>query len=62
VFLYLTNADLSSVDFTNTFLGQTDFTGTTRTGVIWSNTTCPDYTNSDANGGTCEGHLVNPNM
>jgi len=25
--------------------------------VIWSNTTCPDGTNSDANGGTCQGHF-----
>ena len=26
--------------------------------VIWSNTICPDGTNSDANGGTCKGkHL-----
>jgi hypothetical protein len=23
------------------------------TGVIWSNTTCPDGTNSDSDGGTC---------
>jgi len=25
--------------------------------VIWSNTICPDGTNSDAHGGTCERHL-----
>jgi uncharacterized protein YjbI with pentapeptide repeats len=26
-------------------------------GTVWSNTTCPDGTNSDANAGTCDGHL-----
>jgi Pentapeptide repeats (8 copies) len=26
------------------------------TGVFWSNTACPDGTNSDRVGGTCEGH------
>ena len=25
--------------------------------VIWSNTICPDGTNSEANAGTCDGHL-----
>jgi hypothetical protein len=25
--------------------------------VTWSSTICPDGTNSDANGGTCLGHL-----
>jgi hypothetical protein len=25
--------------------------------VTWSNTTCPDSTNSNADGGTCAGHL-----
>ncbi len=28
------------------------------TGAMWSNTTCPDGTNSDSNGGTCEGHFT----
>jgi hypothetical protein len=27
------------------------------TGVTWSNTTCPDGTNSNNDGGTCTGHL-----
>ncbi|MEZ5380141.1 MAG: pentapeptide repeat-containing protein [Acidimicrobiales bacterium] len=26
-------------------------------GAIWKNTVCPDESNSDDNGGTCEGHL-----
>lgn len=44
----LTEADLGGVDG----LDLAD-----RTGVIWSNTLCPDYSNSDDNGGTCEGHF-----
>jgi uncharacterized protein YjbI with pentapeptide repeats len=24
--------------------------------VTWGNTSCPDYTNSDSDGGTCVGH------
>ena len=31
--------------------------GATLTGVHWSNTTCPDGTNSDNDGNTCVGHL-----
>jgi hypothetical protein len=27
-------------------------------GSTWSNTICPDGTNSDNNGGTCMGHLT----
>lgn len=49
----LTGADLTNVDFTGI-----DLTTATLTGVIWANTLCPDGTNSDANGNTCEGHLV----
>lgn len=41
------NADLGGAD-------GLDLAGIT--GVTWSNTLCPDYTNSDDNGGTCEGH------
>ncbi len=53
----LTNANLLGANLTNA-----DLTGATTTGanfnkVTWSNTTCPDGTNSNADGGTCEGHL-----
>jgi uncharacterized protein YjbI with pentapeptide repeats len=44
----LTDANLAGMTTDN----QTYFTG-----VIWKNTTCPDGTNSDNNGGTCLGHL-----
>lgn len=66
------NADLSTgtqpASFDHTNLSNADFTGanlkgvtglgtTTITGVTWSNTTCPDGTNSDNNGNTCIGHM-----
>jgi len=52
----LRGADLANGDFTRANLlgssiDQTDFSG-----AIWSNTTCPDGTNTDTNGGTCVGH------
>ena len=64
----LTNANigitnLSNTNFTNanlinaSLLGATNMNTATLTGVTWSNTTCPDGTNSDNNGGTCVGHL-----
>lgn len=52
------NSNLTSATFDNTDLtGATNMSTATRTGVTWSNSTCPDGTNSDTNGGTCEGHL-----
>lgn len=51
-------ATLTNVDFTDANLTGADLTNTVGgDSVIWSNTTCPDGTNSDANGGTCLGHL-----
>ena len=47
-----TNANLTCTD-----LIHVSTVGTTFTGAIWSNTTCPDGTNSDAHGNTCIGHL-----
>src|SRR3989344_3103274 len=49
--------DLSNANFTDANLaGAIGLNTATRTGIIWSNTTCPDGTNSNNNGGTCEGH------
>jgi uncharacterized protein YjbI with pentapeptide repeats len=47
-----TNANLSGVLFIKGMPGMVF------TGVIWSNTTCPDGTNSDADGHTCVGHFL----
>jgi hypothetical protein len=56
--------NLQNANFTNADLTDTDFTGATNmdtatlTGVTWSNTVCPDGTNSDENSNTCEGHFT----
>jgi len=52
-------ADLSGADFSDSNLsGATGLDSATLVGVVWANTTCPDGTNSDSNGMTCEGHLI----
>jgi uncharacterized protein YjbI with pentapeptide repeats len=48
----LTNANLAGADTSLIGPVATDFTG-----AIWSNTTCPDGTNSNRDGSTCVGHL-----
>ncbi len=53
------NTNLTNVNFTNANLStDTDMDTATLTGVIWSNTTCPDGTNSNDDGNTCVGHLT----
>jgi uncharacterized protein YjbI with pentapeptide repeats len=69
----LTGADLSDADFSGATFERANLTGANLaeavltsarfrrailSRVIWSNTTCPDGTNSDTNGGTCIGHLL----
>jgi len=51
-----TNARLENVNFMYASLDQANLMGTTLTNV-----TCSDGVNSDANGGSCAGHLVRPN-
>ena len=54
-----TNANLTNVNFTYADLQHAIGLDTaTRTGITWQRTWCPDTTNSDDNGGTCEGHLT----
>jgi hypothetical protein len=45
----VTGANLTDADLTGSSLGGAHSVG----GDIWSNTTCPDGTNSDGDGGTC---------
>lgn len=53
-----TGVNLTHANFTNTNLNRTQGLGSaTTTDAIWSNTTCPDGTNSDSNGHTCVGHF-----
>lgn len=50
-------ARLNGVDFSGADLTDTNWRNSTGlASAIFSNTTCPDGTNSDANGGTCIGH------
>lgn len=52
------NTNLQNANFTNSNLKSAEFdAGTDLTSADWSNTTCPDGTNSDNNGNTCDGHL-----
>jgi uncharacterized protein YjbI with pentapeptide repeats len=53
----LSDANLSDVDLTNADLAGATLAGADVTNVIWSNTVCPDGTNSDDDGGTCAGNL-----
>lgn len=53
----LSGANLSGADvYFASFFGA-NMTNTNLTNVIWESTTCPDGTNSNNNGDTCEGHL-----
>jgi len=59
---YLNGANLSGSNLRGANLTRSTLTGANLAGanvrdVIWSNTICPDGTNSNANGGTCKGHL-----
>ena len=53
---YLAAADVTGADMTNADLTGANFGFATGTdSIVYSNTTCPDGSNSDANGGTCAG-------
>jgi hypothetical protein len=64
----LRNADLTGADLTGANLRDADLRGATITDTVWSRTTCPDGTDSDATArtdatgqttvATCEGHLI----
>ena len=56
----LSGANLTNLDLTNSNMRSARTDGAVLTGITWSNTTCPDGTNSDFNGGTCEGNLFVP--
>lgn len=64
-YVSLAGADFTDANLTGlVFLGWYDSyegrwnTTVETTGAIWSNTICPDGTNSDSNGDTCEGHFI----
>jgi hypothetical protein len=53
----LAGADLKGANLAGANLADATVTGANFNKVTWSNTTCPDGTNSNADGGTCTGHL-----
>jgi uncharacterized protein YjbI with pentapeptide repeats len=63
---FLANIDLSGASLQGTNLLGADLTGANLAGavlsganvhgIIWNDTTCPDGSNSNGDGGTCEGH------
>lgn len=54
----MSGTNFTNAQFVNASLTGSDLSTANLTGVTWTNTVCPDATNSDANGGTCVGHLV----
>jgi uncharacterized protein YjbI with pentapeptide repeats len=52
----LSNADLAGANLTGANLDNANAGSTNFTSAIWSNTTCPDGTNSNSDGGTCAQH------
>jgi len=55
--LNLSGANFSGANLTGVNLTGANMSFTNVSGVIWSNTTCPDGTNSNAHSSTCAGHL-----
>jgi len=53
----LQGANLDGADLSNANLQGARLRGANTNKVIWSNTICPDGSNSSADGGTCKGHL-----
>ena len=53
----LTDANLNKANLTGADLAGATVTGANFNDVKWSDTTCPDGTNSNSDGGTCAGHL-----
>jgi uncharacterized protein YjbI with pentapeptide repeats len=55
----LTGANLTNANLTGAGLNFAVLSGATLTGAIWSNTTCPDNTNSSSySPQTCVGHGI----
>jgi uncharacterized protein YjbI with pentapeptide repeats len=52
------NADVDGANLTGANLTRAAFLGASLNGVLWSDTICPDGTNSDNDGGTCDAHLT----
>jgi uncharacterized protein YjbI with pentapeptide repeats len=53
-----TTDPLLNLQFTDSTFDGADLSGLNIVQVLWSNTVCPDGTNSDSHSNTCSGHLV----
>ena len=53
----LRGANMSGVDLSDASLRHAELNGADLSLIVWSNTICPDVTNSDDNGNTCENNL-----
>jgi phospholipase C len=53
----LSGANLQGANLTGADLTGAELTGANLAGVVWSNTTCPDATNSNADANSCLGHI-----
>ena len=51
------NFNMSGADLSGSNLTDANFIGANLESVIWSNTICPDGSNSDNNGNSCENNL-----
>ncbi len=56
----LSGANLTGADLADASLGDATLTNANLSGVEWSRTQCPDYSNSNADGGSCAGHETVP--
>ena len=54
----LNNANLSGANLTGADLYGSNLTGATLSGITWSDTICPDGSNSNSDGGTCAHNLT----
>jgi uncharacterized protein YjbI with pentapeptide repeats len=53
----MSSGNFQDINFTNANLTRANLSGSNIKGTTWSNTTCPDGTNSNNDGDTCTGHL-----
>ena len=53
----LQGANLQGTNLTGASIAGATLRGANTQAVTWSNTTCPDGTNSNNDSGTCQGHL-----
>lgn len=56
----LSYTNLSDTNLTEADLSEANLSHANLTGVVWGFTTCPDYTISDDDGGTCVNNLTIP--